>query len=120
METRKLIETYLDNIKEEFGDIVPETDFIDSLRQDLYEYCENHPNSTLSDLEEEFGTAEQIVLECTETIEKLSPKEVKKQKNKRNIVIALLLLIICIGAILFADILGQTQSQATDVIFIED
>ena len=112
------IERYLDRIRKEIYNLTPVDQFIDTLRQDFYEYEESNPECTEEDLESEFGSPEEIAKDFLEGNSTIQPKQIAKSKKRRNIAIAILIIaLVSMGAFLI-DMLGQQQSRATDVITI--
>lgn len=122
METKKneVIERYIKRIREEIYNLSPAEDFIESLKQDLYEFQESNPELTEEDIESEFGSPEEIAKDFLEGRNEIQPKEIAKSKRRRNIIIAILVVaLLGLGAVL-ADTLSQRQVMATDVIVIHD
>lgn len=115
-----IIEQYLSKIKAQIYKLSPVDEFIDALRQDLYEYEETNPNFTEEDLELEFGTPEEIASDFLREHPTLQPKAVAKSKRIRNIIIAILVVALIAGGFIFADFLSHRQVKATDVIIIEE
>ena len=115
-----VIEQYLSKIKAQIYKIGPVDEFINALRQDLYEYEENNPNCTEEDLESEFGTPEEIAEDFLKEHPALRPERVMKGKRIRNIIIAVLVVVLVAGGFIFKDFLSQRQTMATDVVVIED
>ncbi|MGN0732895.1 MAG: hypothetical protein ACI4LC_01830 [Emergencia sp.] len=113
------IECYLHRIREEFYNLTPVDDFIETLRYDLYEYLNNNPDCTEKDLESEFGSPEEIAKDFLEGHKVTQPKQIAKLKRKRNIIIAVLIITLTVLGGYLINILGQQQSMATDVIIIE-
>ena len=69
------VERYLNRITQEIYNLAPVDQFINTLRQDLYEYEENHPDCSEDDLEAEFGLPEEIAkefLESQDWVEKMN------------------------------------------------
>ena len=122
MDTKKneAIERYLNRIREEIYNLTPVNDFIDALRQDLYEYQDNNPDCTEEDLESEFGSPEEIAKDFLEGHDAVQPKEIAKSKKKRNIIIAVLVVALIAMGVYLADLISHQQTMATDVIIIEE
>ncbi len=115
-----LIEQYLDKIKAQICKISDIDEFINALRQDLYDYKESHPDCTEEDLESEFGTPEDIAEDYLQGHPFLQPKKVMRGKRIRNIIIAILAVALIAGGFVFSDFLSQRQVKATQVIVIEE
>ena len=115
-----IIEQYLDRIKAQICKISDIDEFIDALRQDLYDYEESHPDCTEEDLESEFGTPEDIAEDYLQGHPFLQPRKVMRGKRIRNIIIAVLAVALIAGGFVFADFLSHRQVKATDVIVIEE
>ena len=115
-----VIEQYLSKIKTHIYRISSVDGFIDALRQDLYEYEETNPDCTEEDLESEFGTPEEIAEDFLKEHPALRPEKVMKGKRIRNIIIAVLVVVLVTVGFIFKDFLSQRQTMATDVIVIED
>lgn len=121
MDKRKtVIEQYLDKIKAQIYKISPVDEFINELRQDLYDYAETNPDCTEEDLASEFGTPEEIANDFLKDHPTLQPKRIIKGKRIRNIIIAVLVVVLVAGGFVFADFLSHRQVKATDVIVIEE
>lgn len=122
MDTKKneAIERYLNRIREEIYNLTPVDDFIDALRQDLYEYQESNPDCTEEDLESEFGSPEEIAKDFLEGQDAVHPKEIAKSKKQRNIIIAVLVVALIAMGVYLADLISHQQTMATDVITIEE
>ncbi|MGN0659016.1 MAG: HAAS signaling domain-containing protein [Emergencia sp.] len=116
----KAIEQYLDKIKAQIYRLSPAEEFINALRQDLYEYAEANSDCTEEDLESEFGTPEEIARDFLREHPSLQPKAVVKGRRIRNIIILILITVLVAGGFIFADFLGQRQVKATQVVVIED
>ena len=86
------------------------------------DYCDEHPGCTTEDLEEEFGTPEEIANEFLESKNVSNSGRIKKLRNSRRLIaiIAVVLVVVLIAVIAFyRDVLSQsTQAKATDVIVI--
>ena len=94
----EVVDNYIKMIKKEISSIYSADEFLSSMREYLDDYCDEHPGCTTEDLEEEFGTPEEIA----------------------NEFIAVVLVVVLIAVIAFyRDVLSQsTQAKATDVIVI--
>lgn len=115
-----VIEQYLSKIKTHIYRISSVDEFIDALRQDLYEYEETNPDCTEEDLESEFGTPEEIAEDFLKEHPALRPEKVMKGKRIRNIIIAVLVVVLVAGGFIFKDFLSHRQVKATQVVVIED
>ena len=143
----EVVDNYIKMIKKEISSIYSADEFLSSMREYLDDYCDEHPGCTTEDLEEEFGTPEEIANEFLESknvsnsgrIKKLRNSrrliaiiavvlvvvliaKIKKLKNSRRLIaiIAVVLVVVLIAVIAFyRDVLSQsTQAKATDVIVI--
>lgn len=117
----QIIEQYLQQIKIAIYRLADADDFIDGLRQQLYDYAETRTLLSISDLIQEFGAPEEVAADFLETLPALKPKKVAKVKkwNWLKTVIILVLATIVIGEIVHLnDIKKHKQVMATDVITI--
>lgn len=115
-----VIEQYLDRIKAQIYKLSPVDEFINALRQDLYDYEETNPDCTEEDLESEFGTPEEIADDFLRDHPTLQPKRIIKGKRIRNIIIVILAVVLVAGGLVFTDFLSHRQVKSTDVIVIEE
>ncbi|MDD6881243.1 MAG: hypothetical protein PUE18_06670 [Firmicutes bacterium] len=114
------VERYLNRIRQEIYNLAPIDDFIEMLRNDLYEYEKSNPDCTEEDLESEFGTPEEIAKDYLDENNVVQPKEVAKSKRKKNIIIAILIVALVVVSAYLIDLHRHQQAMATDVIIIED
>ena len=117
----QIIEQYLQQIKIAIYRLADADDFIDGLRQQLYDYAEGHTPLSTSDLIDAFGAPEEVAADFLETLPAIHPKKVAKTKKWSWVktVIILILAVIAIGEILHLnDIKKHKQVMATDVITI--
>ena len=77
---RETVEHFLSRIREEIYNLTPVDDYLETLRNDLYEYQENNPECTEEDLESEFGTPEEIAKDFLEGNSAIQPKQIAKGK----------------------------------------
>ena len=113
------VERFISRIRAEIYNLTPVDDYLEALRNDLYEYQKHNPECTEEDLESEFGTPEEIAKDFLEGNNAIQPKQIAKGKKTRNIIIVVLILaLVALGGYLI-DLHGQQQSMATDVIVIE-
>lgn len=117
----QIIEQYLQQIKIAIYRLAEADDFIDGLRQQLYDYAEGHTPLSTSDLIDAFGTPEEVAADFLETLSAMHPKKVAKTRKWSWVktVIILALVAIVIGEIVHLhDLRNQRQAMATDVITI--
>lgn len=112
------IERYLSRITHEMYHLAPVDQFINSLRQDLYEYEDSHPDCSEEDLESEFGLPEEIAKEFLESQNAIQPKAIAKKNRCKNIIIALLVVLAVATGWYIYDLSQHQQTMATDVIVI--
>ena len=105
----EIVNEYLKEVKKELSGLCSADEFLSSMREYLDDYCDEHPDCTLEDLECEFGTPEEVAGEFLES------------KGLSNSGIAVVLVVVLIAVIAFyRDVLSQsTQAKATDVIVVE-
>ena len=116
----QIIEHYLHRIKEEVYNLASVDNFISTLRHDLYEYEESHPDFTEEDLETKFGQPDEIAKDFLEESNATQPKKIAKSKKWRDLIIGILIVaLIGLGIYLF-DLHQHQQVMATDVIVIHD
>ena len=131
----EVVDNYIKMIKKEISSIYSADEFLSSMREYLDDYCDEHPGCTTEDLEEEFGTPEEIANEFLESKNVSNSGRIKKLRNSRRliaiiavvlvvvliaVIIAVVLVVVLIAVIAFyRDVLSQsTQAKATDVIVI--
>ena len=117
----EVVDNYIKMIKKEISSIYSADEFLSSMREYLDDYCDEHPGCTTEDLEEEFGTPEEIANEFLESKNVSNSGRIKKLNSRRLIaIIAVVLVVVLIAVIAFyRDVLSQsTQAKATDVIVI--
>lgn len=112
------IERYLDRIRKEIYNLTPVDQFIDTLRQDLYEYEESNPECTEEDLESEFGLPEEIAKEFLDSQDAIQPRAIAKKNRRKNVIIAILIILAVAAGWYIYDLSQQQQTMATDVIVI--
>ena len=102
----EVVDNYIKMIKKEISSIYSADEFLSSMREYLDDYCDEHPGCTTEDLEEEFGTPEEIANEFLESKNVSNSGRIKKLRNSRRLIAII-------------DVLSQsTQAKATDVIVI--
>ena len=118
----EVVDNYIKMITKEISSIYSADEFLSSMREYLDDYCDEHPGCTTEDLEEEFGTPEEIANEFLESKNVSNSGRIKKLRNSRRLIaiIAVVLVVVLIAVIAFyRDVLSQsTQAKATDVIVI--
>lgn len=114
------VERFLNRIRNEIYNLAPVEDYLETLRNDLYEYQENNPECTEEDLESEFGSPEEIAKDFLEGNIAIQPKQIAKAKKTRNIIIAVLIIALVAVSGYLIDLHRHQQSMATDVIIIEE
>lgn len=114
----EIIEQYISNVKKELHRLVPAEDYISDLRMNLEEYVCQFPNSTYSDLVEQFGTPEFLAKEFIDIEKPDNPK--KRSKHRRRIFLLTILAacIIIILAWLVIDLAGAQIMHYDDTIYI--
>lgn len=114
---------YLKKVEKEISGLCSADDFLSSMREYLDDYCDEHPDCTLEDLESEFGMPEEVANEFLESQNVSKSSKIKKLKMSRRLfaIIAVALVIILVSVIMFyRDVLNQsTQAKATEVIIVE-
>ena len=114
------VERYLNRIRQEVYNLAPIDDFIEMLRNDLYEFEKSNPDCTEEDLESAFGSPEEIAKDYLDENNVVQPKEVAKSKRKKNVIIAILIVALVAVSAYLIDLHRHQQAMATDVIIIED
>lgn len=89
-----IIEGYLDMIRKKIHKAGNADQFIDFLREDLQDFCDNNPGCTEEDLIKEFGKPEDVARSYINDNIKVDPKEVAKCKKKKTALIIVLALIL--------------------------
>lgn len=108
----------MNKVKKEIYNLSPADEFLAELKNNLMEYSEDHPNYTMDELIEQFGTPEDIAKEFLDNTLAYAPKTIAKKGKRKKIIIALLSAALIIAAIYCIGLSMQTQSKATDVITI--
>ena len=89
-----IIEGYLDMVRKKIHNAGNTDRFIDFLREDLQDFCDNNPGCTEEDLIREFGKPEDVARNYINDNIKVDPKEVAKCKKKKTALIIVLALIL--------------------------
>lgn len=108
-----VIEKYLKCVEKEICNMAPSADFIESLRNDLYDYMEACSECTFEDLEKEFGTPEEIARDFISENSAIVPRKIRRSKLIRNIVIAVLAVVAITAVALIIDMASHTQVKAS-------
>lgn len=122
MEIRE-IEIYLEQVRNSIFNIIDADEFIEALRQQLYDYASDYPDLSLEALYHEFGDPGTVAHEFLEDKPDIHPKQIAKEKKKSRIkttVIILLAVSVIAGILHFIDIQKHKQAMATDVIVIHE
>lgn len=118
----EIVNEYLKEVKKELSGLCSADEFLSSMREYLDDYCDEHPDCTLEDLECEFGTPEEVAGEFLESKGISNSGKIKKLKNSRRLIaiIAVVLVVVLIAVIAFyRDVLSQsTQTMAGEVLVI--
>lgn len=112
------IEQYIRQVLAEIHNLSSSDAFIEALRQQLYDYAEEYPDFSLEELENNFGTPEDVANDFLESVQKVTPVHAAKSKKKYKIIIIVMAALILSGALYLYDLSQQTQTMATDVITI--
>ena len=125
-----IIEGYLDMVRKKIHNAGNADRFIDFLREDLQDFCDNNPGCTEEDLIMEFGKPEDVARNYINDNIKVDPKEVAKGKKKKIaliIVLALILIAILtytiINIVVYLDIkngYGVIETEIEEEIIEED
>ena len=119
-EKNTAIESFLKRVRGELYHLAPADDYIEMLRQDMYEYNKNKPDLTEADLIEVFGTPEDIARDYLEDKNVTHPQGVTKGRVKMNFLIAILVLCLLAAGACLVEVFQERQGMATDVIIIEE
>lgn len=118
----EIVNEYLKEVKKELSGLCSADEFLSSMREYLDDYCDEHPDCTIRDLKDEFGTPEEVAGEFLESKGISNSGKVKKLKNSRRLIaiIAVILVIVLVAVIAFyRDVLSQsTQTMAGEVLVI--
>ena len=82
----EVVDNYIKMIKKEISSIYSADEFLSSMREYLDDYCDEHPGCTTEDLEEEFGTPEEIANEFLESKNVSNSGRIKKLRNSRRLI----------------------------------
>lgn len=118
--TNTEIESFLKKIKDGLYHLAPAEEYIETLRQDMYEYYKDNPNLTENDLAREFGEAYDIANDYLELKCVTKPQNIAKSRGKRNFIIAVLLICLVAVGVCLIEVLHDQQAMATDVIIVEE
>lgn len=120
----KEIEIYLEQVRNSIFNITDADEFIEALRQQLYDYASDYPDLSLEALYHEFGDPGTVAQEFLEDKPDIHPKQIAKEKKKSRIktaVIIILVVIVIAAAVRLLDLyFNTTQTMATDVIVIHE
>ena len=114
------IESFIKRIRNGIYHLTPSDDYIELLRQDMYEYSNDNPNITEIDLVKEFGEPEDIANDYLDHKKITQPKNIAESRAKRNFFIAVLMICLVAVGVSLIEVLHDQQSMATDVIIIEE
>ena len=112
------IEQYIRQVLAEIHNLSSSDAFIEALRQQLYDYAEEYPDFSLEELENNFGTPEDVANDFLESVQKVTPVHAAKSKKKYKIIIIVMAALILSGALYLYDLSQQTQTMATKTITI--
>lgn len=115
-----LVETYLSKIKNELDNSTKADEFIKGIENEIYEYFDSVSDCTEEDLVSHFGKPEDIANEFTESSETVTPREVKKSKWKRNLIIAILIALIAYAGYYAYDLYVHTHGYLVETVIIYD
>ena len=118
----KVVDTYIKMIKKEISSIYSADEFLSSMREYLDDYCDEHPGCTTEDLEEEFGTPEEIASEFLDSKEIVETEDIKKLTTRKRLItiVVIALAVILIYLVMhYRDVSGQIQGGASDVLIVE-
>ncbi len=87
MITNPIIESYLQAVRSNIKNLVETENFIDSLRESIYEYAEGKDDLTLEDLISEFGTPDSVAVDFLSDEPSLEPENIDKSNRKTKIII---------------------------------
>lgn len=119
-EKNTVIESFLKRVRGELYHLAPADDYIEMLRQDMYEFSKNNPGLTEVDLIDVFGSPEDIARDYLEDKNVTHPQSVSKDRAKRNFIIAILVICLLAAGACLVEVLQDRQGMATDVIIIEE
>lgn len=114
----QLVENFLSKIKSELDNSTKAAEFIEGIRDDIYEYSNNTSDCTEEDLIAHFGEPEDIAEEFTESAESITPKEVKKSKWKKILIIAILIALIAYALYYAYDLYVHTHGYLVETVII--
>ena len=80
----EIVNEYLKEVKKELSGLCSADEFLSSMREYLDDYCDEHPDCTLEDLECEFGTPEEVAGEFLESKGISNSGKIKKLKNSKQ------------------------------------
>ena len=120
-----IVEQYLKNISDLLNSVNKEDDTIDGLRNELYDYADNHPDYTMQDLIDVFGTSEKVANNILESQGNIDSKKIVKKKKRKKKLIYILIAVLLIAAISGAAYIFYLNTiglggYTTQVLVIED
>ena len=120
-----IVEQYLKKISDSLNSVNKEDDTIDGLRNELYDYADNHPDYTMQDLIDVFGTSEKVTNDILESQGNIDPKKIVKKKKRKKKLIYILIAVLLIAAISGAAYIFYLNAiglggYTTQVLVIED
>lgn len=114
----EIIEQYVSNVKKELYHLVHAEDYISDLRINLEEYVRQFPDSTYSDLVEQFGTPETVAKEFIDIKKPNNPKERSKHRFRTRLFVILTIIIIMFLICFIAALSGSRQAYYDDTTII--
>lgn len=116
--TDEIIEQYLLDIRKAIHNLVPCETFLEGLRQELQEALSTSESCTLEELISQFGDPGTVAQEFLEDTEELHPKKIAKAKKKRNIIIAVLIVVLVASLGYLCVLHSHDQAKAVETIEI--
>lgn len=116
-----VVDLYLKNVKKEVHKLYPTDSLIESMSEYLNDYCDEHPDCSVEDLEKAFGTPAEVAREFLEEKGVIQAESVEKiKRNKRIIIAALGVAVIALGVALahFIDVAWHMSGTAVETLVV--
>lgn len=115
----EVVDAYLSKVEKAVYNLYPAQKLIESMSEYLKDYCDEHPDCTMEDLEKTFGRPEEVAKEFLEDKGVTHPDKIKKIKRSRIIIIAVMISILAAVIVYFVDTLNHMNGYVTDILIVE-
>lgn len=120
MSQLQIIDDYINAVRQEVYNLLPQEEFLSALRADLTEYQAQFPESTFDDLVLQFGNPAMVAKDFVDNMIDATPQKLARGKWKRKMILVTLIVLLAAVVVYCILISMQTQGDATDVIIIHE